>query len=83
MPFRPLNRQGGERRLNVAVTRAKERVLVVASMTAAADQLVLFGGRARVNQITFAFNGTTGVVTGTAANSSGAIGPVSFSGGAT
>src|SRR5262249_8369346 len=35
MRFGPLNRQGGERRLNVAVTRAKERVLVVSSMTAA------------------------------------------------
>ena len=35
MRFGPLNRAGGERRLNVAVTRAKERVLVVASMTAA------------------------------------------------
>src|SRR5207248_6808036 len=35
MRFGPLNLQGGERRLNVAVTRAKERVLVVSSITAA------------------------------------------------
>jgi very-short-patch-repair endonuclease len=34
MRFGPLNRQGGERRLNVAVTRAKEHVTVVSSMTA-------------------------------------------------
>ena len=32
MNFGPLNRQDGERRLNVAVTRARERVLVVASI---------------------------------------------------
>ncbi|MGI6877182.1 DUF3320 domain-containing protein [Microbacterium sp. gxy059] len=32
--FGPVNRNGGERRLNVAVTRAKELVEVVASMTA-------------------------------------------------
>ena len=31
MSFGPVNRQGGERRLNVAVTRARERVIVVAS----------------------------------------------------
>ena len=30
--FGPLNREGGERRLNVAVTRAKENVQVVASI---------------------------------------------------
>src|SRR5262249_2406208 len=34
MRFGPLNRQGGERRLNVAVTRARERAVVVSSMTA-------------------------------------------------
>ena len=32
MNFGPLNRQGGERRLNVAITRAKHEVLVFASM---------------------------------------------------
>jgi very-short-patch-repair endonuclease len=35
MRFGPLNRQGGERRLNVAVTRARVAMTVVASMTAA------------------------------------------------
>src|SRR5262249_16597345 len=34
MRFGPLNRQGGERRLNVAVTRARRAMAVVASMTA-------------------------------------------------
>jgi very-short-patch-repair endonuclease len=33
--FGPLNRVGGERRLNVAITRAKQLVEIVASMTAA------------------------------------------------
>jgi len=32
MNFGPLNRKGGERRLNVAITRAKEKVIVVTSM---------------------------------------------------
>lgn len=32
--FGPLNREGGERRLNVAVTRARERVVVVSSIRA-------------------------------------------------
>lgn len=32
--FGPLNREGGERRLNVAVTRAKENVVLVSSMHA-------------------------------------------------
>ncbi|OIB56173.1 type III restriction endonuclease subunit R [Natrialba sp. SSL1] len=32
MNFGPLNNNGGERRLNVAVTRAKERVIVVSSI---------------------------------------------------
>ena len=31
MNFGPLNRQGGERRLNVAVTRARDRVVILAS----------------------------------------------------
>ena len=34
MRFGPLNRQGGERRLNVAVTRARRAMTVVSSMTA-------------------------------------------------
>jgi very-short-patch-repair endonuclease len=34
MRFGPLNRQGGERRLNVAVTRARQRMTVVSSMRA-------------------------------------------------
>jgi very-short-patch-repair endonuclease len=34
MRFGPLNRQGGERRLNVAVTRARERMTVVSSLRA-------------------------------------------------
>jgi very-short-patch-repair endonuclease len=34
MRFGPLNRQGGERRLNVAVTRARRRMLVISSMHA-------------------------------------------------
>lgn len=35
MVFGPLNRAGGERRLNVAVTRAREQVIVISSITAA------------------------------------------------
>ncbi|MCQ2403102.1 MAG: DUF4011 domain-containing protein [Lentisphaeria bacterium] len=35
MNFGPLNRAGGERRLNVAITRAKERVVVFSSIHAA------------------------------------------------
>ena len=31
--FGPLNREGGERRLNVAVTRAREKIVVVSSIT--------------------------------------------------
>jgi hypothetical protein len=34
MRFGPLNREGGERRLNVAVTRARERMTVVTSLRA-------------------------------------------------
>ncbi len=33
--FGPLNKEGGERRLNVAVTRAREKVIVVSSVRAA------------------------------------------------
>ena len=39
MNFGPLNRQGGERRLNVAITRAKEQVVVFSSIHA--DQIDL------------------------------------------
>lgn len=35
MNFGPLNREGGKRRLNVAITRARQRVEVVSSITAA------------------------------------------------
>lgn len=35
MRFGPLNREGGERRLNVAVTRARSRMTVITSMRAA------------------------------------------------
>ncbi len=35
MSFGPLNKTGGERRLNVAITRAREKVLVVSSVRAA------------------------------------------------
>lgn len=34
MSFGPLNRQGGEKRLNVAITRAREKVIVVSSIRA-------------------------------------------------
>jgi len=34
MHFGPLNKEGGERRLNVAVTRAREKVIVVSSIRA-------------------------------------------------
>ncbi len=39
MNFGPLNRDGGERRLNVAVTRARRRVVVFTSMDAGAIDL--------------------------------------------
>jgi len=39
MNFGPLNRQGGERRLNVAITRAKEQVVVFASIHASQIEL--------------------------------------------
>ena len=38
--FGPLNRAGGERRLNVAVTRAREQLLVVSSIRAARHRAV-------------------------------------------
>ena len=43
MRFGPLNRAGGERRLNVAVTRARQAMTVVASMTAADVDLARTG----------------------------------------
>ncbi|HZW08883.1 MAG TPA: DUF3320 domain-containing protein, partial [Phycisphaerales bacterium] len=39
MNFGPLNAEGGERRLNVAITRARERLLVFSSMRAEAIDL--------------------------------------------
>lgn len=39
MNFGPLNRQGGERRLNVAITRAKEQVVVFSSIRASQIEL--------------------------------------------
>ena len=45
MNFGPLNRDGGERRLNVAVTRAKHEVLVFSGLRA--DQIDLTRTRAR------------------------------------
>ena len=39
MNFGPLNRQGGERRLNVAVTRAREKLIVFSTLTP--DQICL------------------------------------------
>jgi len=45
MNFGPLNRDGGERRLNVAITRAKQEVLVFSSLRA--DQIDLAKTRAR------------------------------------
>lgn len=45
MNFGPMNREGGERRLNVAVTRAKREVLVFSTLTA--DQIDLSRTRSR------------------------------------
>jgi very-short-patch-repair endonuclease len=45
MNFGPLNREGGERRLNVAITRAKHEVLVFSGLRA--DQIDLTRTRAR------------------------------------
>ena len=45
MNFGPLNRDGGERRLNVAITRAKHEVLVFSGLRA--DQIDLTRTRAR------------------------------------
>lgn len=45
MNFGPMNRDGGERRLNVAITRARREVLVFSTLTA--DQIDLARTRAR------------------------------------
>ena len=45
MAFGPLSNEGGERRLNVLITRAKERCVVFSSITA--DDLDLSRGRSR------------------------------------
>ena len=42
MNFGPLNRQGGERRLNVAITRAKEQVVVFSSIHADQIDMLIF-----------------------------------------
>jgi very-short-patch-repair endonuclease len=48
MNFGPLNRDGGERRLNVAITRARRRVEVVSSVTGAEGEFnTLLKGGAR------------------------------------
>jgi primosomal replication protein N'' len=46
--FGALNQQGGERRLNVAVTRAKQKVVIVTSMPTAEISDALGSGRAPV-----------------------------------
>ena len=45
--FGPMNREGGERRLNVAITRARREVLVFSTLRA--DQIDLARTRARVS----------------------------------
>jgi hypothetical protein len=45
MNFGPLNREGGERRLNVAITRARTEVIVFAKLRA--EQIDLSRSRAR------------------------------------
>ncbi|RME71961.1 MAG: DUF3320 domain-containing protein, partial [Planctomycetota bacterium] len=45
MHFGPLNREGGERRLNVAITRAREQLVVVSTLTP--EQIDLGRTRAR------------------------------------
>ena len=45
MNFGPMNREGGERRLNVAITRAKREILVFSTLSA--DQIDLARTRAR------------------------------------
>ncbi len=45
MNFGPLNRDGGERRLNVAITRAKEEIVVFSTLRS--DQIDLSRSRAR------------------------------------
>ena len=44
MNFGPLNREGGQRRLNVAITRARQRVEVISSVTGTEAE---FGGDLR------------------------------------
>lgn len=70
MNFGPLNRPGGERRLNVAVTRAKEQVVVFSSVTS----LQIDTGRTQAtgavhlkNFLEYAERGNSQVVTTTAA----------------
>lgn len=53
--------------------------VTLTAMTATAGKVTLFNGRAVVNNVAFAFDQATGVVSGSAAAASGAIGAVSFS----
>ena len=61
MNFGPLNRQGGERRLNVAITRAKEQIVVFSSIHANQIDLARTGavGAAHLKYfLDYAENGT-------------------------
>jgi superfamily I DNA and/or RNA helicase len=60
MNFGPLNRDGGERRLNVAITRAKHEVLVFSGLRA--DEIDLTRTRARGCVISNTFSITPNVV---------------------
>jgi hypothetical protein len=60
--FGPLLQQGGERRLNVAITRARSRMTVVSSFTAedlADDRLRSEGGRMLKRYLAYAASGGT------------------------
>src|SRR5262249_34602307 len=67
MRFGPLNRQGGERRLNVAVTRARERMAVVSSLRAQDIDLsrtAAVGARLLRAYLDYAERGTAALVAG-------------------
>ncbi len=66
----------------VKLAYTRQNGFSVGSMTATADRVVLYGGRATVIGVRLGFDGSTGQVTGSAASASGAIGSVSFTGGA-
>jgi len=72
MNFGPLNRDGGERRLNVAITRAKHEVLVFSGLRA--DQIDLTRTRARgvrdlKHFLDYADRGPTALTAATSASS--------------